>query len=226
MKANLERIAGFECLTVNGETAETAVIFLHGYGANMHDLFPLWEMWHQEKFSWFFPNGVQSLPMGYYEGRAWFSIDIEKLETAIRMGTHREMGNLIPPEFDDTLKQLEELVVEISRKYKRVVLGGFSQGAMCSSHLAMRPNLKIDGLVLLSGSMIAESRFPVAARGIPFYQSHGTMDPILPLAGAKQLEEKLHSLNFRGRLTIFNGGHEIPMAIISDVKNFLLQFAE
>lgn len=226
MRPNLETIAGIENLTVRGDAAETAVIFLHGYGANMHDLFPLWEMWHQEKFSWFFPNGVQSLPMGHYEGRAWFSIDIEKLEMAIRTGTHREMSNVVPPEFDDTMKQLEGLVTEILSKYKRVVLGGFSQGAMCSAHLGMKTHLKIDGLVLLSGSMIAESRFPNSARGMPFYQSHGTRDPILPLSGAKELEAKLQSLNFQGRLTTFNGGHEIPSSVISEVKSFLLQFTE
>lgn len=226
MKPNLETIAGIECLTVRGEEASTAVIFLHGYGANMHDLFPLWEMWHQEKFSWFFPNGVQSMPMGYYEGRAWFSIDIEKLEKALREGTHRELGSTIPPEFDDSLGQLEHLVHEISKKYKKIVMGGFSQGAMCVSHLAMKKDLAIDGLILLSGSLLAESRFPKAAKGLPFYQAHGSRDPILPLEGAKLLHEKLNSLNFKGKLTVFNGGHEIPPTVINEVKSFLLQFAE
>src|SRR5687767_5446130 len=98
MKPALESIAGVECLTVRAKEAKTAVIFLHGYGANMHDLFPLWELWHQDQFSWFFPNGVQSLPMGYYEGRAWFSIDMEKLERAMQTGTHRDMSQEIPVE--------------------------------------------------------------------------------------------------------------------------------
>lgn len=226
MKPNLENIANIECLTVRGNDSHTAVIFLHGYGANMHDLFPLWEMWHQEKFSWFFPNGVQSLPMGHYEGRSWFSIDIEKLERAMREGTDRDMASTIPPEFDDTLKQLELMVYEISQKFKRVIVGGFSQGAMCTSHLAMRSSLSLDGIVLLSGSLLAEQRFPQVAKALPFYQSHGTKDPILPLSGAKQLENKLHGLNFKGKLTTFEGGHEIPYSVINDVKSFLAQFVD
>lgn len=226
MKTGFQEIQGIDCLTVKGEEASTAVIFLHGYGANMHDLFPLWEMWHQEKFDWYFPNGIQTLPMGQYEGRAWFSIDIEKLERALREGTHRDMGKSIPPEFDDTLKQLEFLILEISQKYKKLIIGGFSQGAMCASHLVMKNGLNFDGLILLSGSLLAEERFPNQAKALPFYQSHGSRDPILPLSGAKSLEEKLLSLNFKGKLSVFNGGHEIPTSVIQEVKSFMKQFID
>lgn len=225
MKINRTDIVGVECIEVVGEDPSVGVIFLHGYGANMHDLFPLWEMWHVDKFNWYFPNGIHSLNMGHYEGRAWFSIDIQKLEEAIRTGNMRDMKNTIPPEMDATLTHLEGLITELSKKHKTLILGGFSQGAMCSSHLAMKESLKIDGLVLLSGALIADEKFPKAAKSIPFYQSHGTKDPILSIEGAKDLEQKLHALNFQGKLHTFNGGHEIPSQVINDVKKFLHQFA-
>lgn len=225
MKAQKTEIVGIETLTVEGKDPSVAVIFFHGYGANMHDLFPLWELWHADKFNWYFPNGVQSLPMGYYEGRAWFSIDIEKLERAMREGTHRDMKDTVPPELDTTLNMLEHFVSEVAKKHQTVILGGFSQGAMCASHLAMKENLKLDGIVLLSGALLADEKFPKAARAIPFYQSHGTMDPILSIDGARDLEKKLQGLNFRGKLHTFSGGHEIPASVIHEVKNFLHQFA-
>jgi phospholipase/carboxylesterase len=225
MKPSLTNIAGVETLQVLGDDPSVGVVFLHGYGANMHDLFPLWEMWHAEKFNWYFPNGVNPLPMGYYEGRSWFSIDMEKLERSIREGTQRDMKNSIPPEFDSTLTQLEYLVLEVSKKHKTIILGGFSQGAMCVSHLAMKANLKVDGLILLSGGLLAEERIPKSAKAIPFYQSHGQSDPILSLDGARDLEHKLQSLNFQGKLQVFSGGHEIPPSVINEVKKFLQQFA-
>lgn len=224
MKSSSINIAGVELLQVLGEDSSVGVIFFHGYGANMHDLFPLWEMWHSENYNWYFPNGTQPLSMGYYEGRAWFSIDIEKLEKAIREGTQRDMKGSIPPELDATLHQLEHLILELSKRHKSIILGGFSQGAMCASHLAMRENLNIDGLILLSGALLAEERFPKAAKAIPFYQSHGTKDPILSIEGAKDLERKLQSLNFQGKLHSFVGGHEIPPKVINEVKSFLGQF--
>jgi phospholipase/carboxylesterase len=221
MKPTLKNIAGMDTLCLENADAETAVVFFHGYGANMQDLFPLWELWHNGKYNWYFPNGILSLPMGYYEGRAWFSIDIEKLENAIRSGEFRDMAATVPPEFDLTLKQQETFLQELAQKHQKLIIGGFSQGAMCASHLALKPGLPISGLVLLSGNLLAEERVASAAKGIPFYQSHGTRDPILPLAGAKSLESKLLSLNFQGKLHVFEGGHEIPMKVINEVKTFL-----
>ena len=225
MTPSLVNIGNVEALQVIGNDPSVGVIFLHGYGANMHDLFLLWEMWHQDKFNWYFPNGLLSLNMGYYEGRAWFSIDMAKLEEAMRTGKPRDMRGSMPVELDSTLHSLEHLVLELSKKHKTILLGGFSQGAMCASHLAMKSNLKVDGLILLSGALLAEAKMPKEAKGIPFYQSHGTKDPILNIEGAVELEEKLQSLNFQGKLVTFNGGHEIPPMVISGVKSFLQQFS-
>jgi phospholipase/carboxylesterase len=164
--------------------------------------------------------------MGYYEGRAWFPIDTEALERALREGVERDMGAVIPSELDSVLERLERMIQELSTTHSKIIVGGFSQGAMLASHLAMRPSLSLDGLVLLSGSLLALARFPSIAQSIPFYQSHGTRDPILPLSGAKRLEEKLLSLHLKGKLRVFEGGHEIPHSVINEVKDFLAQFVK
>ena len=92
---------------------------------------------------------------------------------------------------------------------------------MCASHLVMKKDLPITGLILLSGCVLAQSKYPNAARGIPFYQSHGTSDPILPLNGAKMLEEKLTGMDFKGSLHTFDGGHEIPPIVVNEVRDFI-----
>lgn len=218
-------IAGIETLSIGDIAADTAVVFLHGYGANMSDLFPLWELWHRPNFRWYFPNGLQSLPMGYYEGRAWFQIDMASLEKSMREGTHRDMAASIPAGFDDTVKHLEIFLTDLKTRHKKIILGGFSQGAMCASHLGTKNDLYIEALILLSGNIVAESRFPDQAKGLPFYQSHGLQDPILSVNGAKALEEKLQSLNYQGKLHTFTGGHEIPVKVINEVKIFLNSFS-
>ena len=126
MKPTLQNISGIETLSVISPDPSTAVIFLHGYGANMHDLFPLWEMLHQPSFSWYFPNGVEPLPMGYYEGRSWFSIDMAKLEEAMRLGKPRDMADTVPLEFDTTMSRLETFVLglmkELARQHQTMVV--------------------------------------------------------------------------------------------------------
>lgn len=225
MKVNQEIIQQIDCLTVKDLNPHTAIVMLHGYGANMRDLFPLWEMWHKSGFDWYFPNGVLSLPMGFYEGRAWFSIDIEELEKSMREGTTRDLSSKVPDEFLMTIKKLKDFVSFLRPKYKYFILGGFSQGAMCASHLSCQDSLNVNGLILLSGSLLANEKFPSSAPKIPFYQSHGTQDPILSVHGAKNLYEKLVSLGLNGEFHTFQGVHEIPYSVTEKVKKFLNQFA-
>ena len=223
MKPVIKNISGIESLCIENSDPSIAVVLFHGYGANMQDLYPLWELWDDGKTNWYFPNGILPLPMGYYEGRAWFSIDMEALDRAIRTGEFRNLANSIPPEFDLTLTQQENFLRELAQKHSKIIIGGFSQGAMCAFHLALKTDLPLAGLILLSGNLIAEERIPKAAKALPFYQSHGTKDPILPMKGAKLLEERLQSLNFQGHLNVFEGGHEIPAKTIQEVKEFLSQ---
>lgn len=226
MTAKLIDLAGTEALFAGNDKSDIGVVFFHGYGANMHDLFPLWELWDDGSLAWYFPNGPLSLPMGYYEGRAWFSIDVAALERAMREGRHRDLSEAVPPELGDTLRLQETFLRELALRHKYLIIGGFSQGAMCASHLALKSDLPLKALVLLSGNLLAKGLFPAAAKGLPFYQSHGTRDPILPLTGAQLLEQKLQSLNFQGRLSVFDGGHEIPMQVIQEVKSFLSQICQ
>lgn len=221
MKPELVNIQGLESIRVLGKDPGTAVVLIHGYGASMQDLFPLWNLWHREGLSWYFPNGPLSLPMGYYEGRAWFSIDMAKLEEAMRTGSHRDMKDSIPPEFDETLSLLENYLREIAKTHKEIILGGFSQGAMCASHLSFKTDLPIAKLILLSGALLAHGRIPNAAKALPFYQSHGSSDPILSIEGARELHQKLTNLGYRGDFREFSGGHEIPPVVIEDVRSFL-----
>jgi len=221
----IEKIAELECVTLQNPKAEVAIVMLHGYGANMHDLAPLSEVWEAENFAWYFPNAPLHLPMGFFDGRAWFSIDIEELERAMREGTSRDLSSKIPPEFDSTMRMLKTFLKDLQKRYRTVLVGGFSQGAMCASHLALDESLGVKGLILLSGSLLASSLFPDGAKKIPFVQSHGEFDQILSLNGAKNLHQKLVSLGLKGELITFSGGHEIPPQIINKVRDFLDQFA-
>lgn len=219
MKPFLEMISGIECVSVKNDNAKNVVILFHGYGANMHDLFPLIELWQKPNTDFYFPNGIIPLEMGAYGGRAWFPIDMHKLQLYMMRGEHRNMDNDVPENAEKTLDQLTDLVKTISEKYEKVIIGGFSQGAMCSSHLMMRLE-KLTGVILLSGNMV--NQVGLNKKGtIPFYQSHGRQDPILSYEGAQRLTKKLNDLGYPGSLDSFDGGHEIPMQVVHNVSKFL-----
>lgn len=220
-----EMIADLECLTLKPANAKKAVVMLHGYGANMHDLFSLHEYLDpQGEWAWFFPNGPLRIPMGQmYEGRAWFSINIAALEAAMQRGTQRDLSVEVPERFDTMIEQQIKFVEEVKKQYPTVVLGGFSQGAMCSSHIAMRRPELINGLILLSGNLIADEKFPKLSgpANWNYFQSHGTHDPILSMNGAQALSSKFSENGILGEFYSFKGAHEIPMGIIEKASLYL-----
>lgn len=221
MKSILETITGIECLSVKNVNARNVVIIFHGYGANMQDLFPLVEMWKKEGTDFYFPNGVLPLEMGQYGGRAWFPIDMQKLQAAMMKGEHRNMDDDRPQGSEEVLNKIQAFVEELSGKYEKVIIGGFSQGAMCSAHLMMRLK-KLDGVILLSGNLVYQEGLDKKG-SIPFYQSHGTQDSVLGFSGAQRLTKRLNDLGYQGSLDSFVGGHEIPMQVINNVSKFLDQ---
>src|SRR5207244_1388810 len=117
-------------------------------------------------------------------GRAWWMIDLARLQQGPR--TPRDL-NEIPAGLAEARAQLSSLLDAVEKELgvpgNRIVLGGFSQGAMLSLDVALHRLSPLAGLVLLSGTLIAAhewaARLPARA-GLPVFQSHGSEDPLLP----------------------------------------------
>ena len=86
---------------------------------------------------------------------------------------------------------------------------------MLSVDTLMRGGLTgVAGLVAYSGALICESLWrsaPQSFRGLPFIQSHGRQDQILPFETGKWLNELLLDLGMSGSLLEFDGPHTIPV---------------
>jgi len=105
-----------------------------------------------------------------------------------------------------------------------IVLGGFSQGAMLSMDVALRTTRELAGLVLLSGTLLAEHEWlPLLAarKGLPVFQSHGSADPLLPFALAESLRDEMKKAELDVTWTPFRGGHEIPGPVLDGLGSFL-----
>ena len=202
--------------------ADTAVMLFHGYGADANDLAPLSQVIDQEgRFDWYFPQGILEVPIGpMMTGRGWFSIENRDWEALMR-------GEIDDSPFTETTKKTLESVLGLTHKlldsYDKVFIGGFSQGAILTSHAFYRYNFVPKGLILMSGYLNAPSEYPTIPDQlkVPFIQSHGQADQVLPLAGAKKLYSQLTEFGLPGEFVEFMGGHEIPMEVIAKVKAFI-----
>jgi phospholipase/carboxylesterase len=58
-------------------------------------------------------------------------------------------------------------------------------------------------------------------KGLPVFQSHGTMDDILPFIGAERLRDALTGAGVVVDWHGFRGGHEIPPLVVARLGRFL-----
>lgn len=201
---------------------ESVICLFHGYGASMQDLSGLESCVSLvEKTDWIFPNGIVDLGMG---ARAWFPIDMQALELAMRAGTHRSFTGLYTPEFKEALWQTQVFFDDLKTKYKKIIIGGFSQGAMIATHLSLHNSDLIKGFLCLSGSFLGKdqiSKLVEISIKFPFFQSHGKQDPVLSFSEAKNLFEFLKLSGHEGEFVGFEGGHEIPPIVVDKMSRFL-----
>lgn len=207
------------------------VILLHGFGANFEDLAPLGEILDPlQNFDWYFPNAPLEIPIAPgYMGRAWFPIDMARLQMALMQGVQAPFADHVPDGFQAATSRMEALLKELSPLYDEFIVGGFSQGSMVATDLILKSERNISALLLLSSNMIAKSSFQESlkirlgsGRGrFKIFQSHGNSDPTLPRAGADSLNQFWLNEGFDPEYSVFPGGHEIPFPILEKLKNFL-----
>jgi len=205
------------------------VILLHGFGAPGNDLVPLAEWITAPAGTRFiFPEGPLSLSMGIGDSRAWWLIDMARLEADRAAGRVRDLSQEVPRGLPQAREALENFLTALPRAiaidFKYTVIGGFSQGAMLTCDLVMRTAQPVAGLVQLSGSLLAKQdwRPTVAKRtGLPVFQSHGVADAVLPYVMAERLRDELTQAGLAVEWHNFRGGHEIPELVLRRLGTFL-----
>ena len=193
---------------------ESALVLLHGRGADENDLFPLFDLLDpSRRMLGVAPRGPLSLPPG---GAHWYAL-------------HR-VGYPDPPTFLATLARLggwlEDLSAQTGIDIEQMVLGGFSQGAVMAYSLAFRrEGPRPRALVALSGFMPNVPNFDLdldGLNGFPVAISHGTFDPIIEVAWGRQARDRLVEAGAAVTYREFPMGHSIDPSFLSEVATELL----
>lgn len=220
---HLVRFGALDAIEYPSESKDAlTVVCLHGYGADMRDLAPLApEIPVERPVRWIFPDAPEVLDWG---GRAWFPIDVAAFEEAQRTGRPRDLSGGEPVGMAEARQELQALLEDLTVSPDRLVLMGFSQGAMMAVDAALRSAGSPAGVAILSGTLVDKRHFAALAPkkpGLPFFQSHGSVDPILGFAQALELEKELQAAGWKGSLRRFEGGHGIPPEIVPELGAWL-----
>lgn len=230
----LERLGGLQVRITGGTDGKgggngPVVVLLHGFGAPGDDLVSLGPALDAPIGTRFvFPEGPLSLSMGFGESRAWWMIDLEKLNRDLATGRPRDTSRETPKGLAEARERvvalLDELPHRLNADPKKIVLGGFSQGAMLSCDIALRTDRPFAGLVLLSGTLLSRNEWvPLMPKrkGLRVLQSHGSADPLLPFFLAEQLRDYLTKAGLSVEWIGFRGKHEIPETVLTKLGTFL-----
>lgn len=159
---------------ISGHPPKHLVIFLHGYGADGHDLIDIARHWSYALPETVFvspdaPEPCAEAPMG----RQWFALT-ERSPTEIWRGAVAAapvLERFIDAEL--ARHRLEE---------QALALVGFSQGTMMALHVGPRRVRPIAGIVGYSGLLAGPERLAAEARSKPpVLLLHGEEDPLIPV---------------------------------------------
>ncbi|WP_437204924.1 alpha/beta hydrolase [Planctomicrobium sp. SH664] len=241
--ANLEsrRIADIDCHVITSSRAPRLIaVFCHGFGASGDDLVPVGAQLLDhfssllDEIQIVFPAGPLSLEMhGLPYGRAWWPLDMQKLMMASQQGTFRDLRGESPPELPQArnalMGVLQQLQQNFELPYSRFVIGGFSQGSMLATDVALHLDEPPGGLVVWSGTLLNEADWRGRMHrlsGVPIVQSHGRLDPLLPFEAATWLRDLFIESGANVQFFDFPGPHTIPPQALQGAGQLLVKLNE
>ena len=204
-----------------GENTSPCLLFFHGYGANAQDLSGFHTLQLPVSCRWIFPNAPLELEASYnvFGGRAWFPLKIDSSNNRFYSDEH-SLCHL-----EKRCQQLLQLIRSLNLSSDKIILGGFSQGAVIALNLALRMNPPPQALVIMSGALfpkeVLDKEKQRFSKGGSFFQCHGKTDPLLSYSEAKNVYDFLKDLQWTGEFVSFDGEHEIPHAVLLQIQNFI-----
>jgi phospholipase/carboxylesterase len=202
----------------DGDGPFPAVIAFHGWGANAFDLLGLAPYLGDGRFLMLCPQGPLEVPLGGPVGYGWYPIS---------MGGGRPGGDDIEPAVRAAATFVDEAVERYPIDKRKLVVLGFSQGGVMAYNLALAHPERFAALVGISTwfppELTNKVTNPEALAQLPTLIQHGSGDPAIEVARARQSVETLRALKVPLTYREYDCGHEIPAQGLRDLSNFLME---
>jgi len=176
---------------------------------------------------WFFPAAPLALEPAW-GGRAWWMIDLDRRITLTARGQGDQLRLETPPALADARAALEATLALLERDHgvrrNRLIVGGFSQGAMLATEIALAAEAPFAGLAILSGAVISQDRWAAAVRAsgpsLHALIAHGRRHPLLLFAAAAALRALLEESGAEVDWVPHDGQHQIPAVVFDRLGAF------
>jgi phospholipase/carboxylesterase len=186
--------------------AQGALVLLHGRGADENDLFPLLDVLDpQRRFDGFCPRGPLSLPPG---GAHWYIVP--------------RVGYPDPATFTTSYREASEWLDSLP--HERIVLGGFSQGAVMSYALGLGTGRPRPAAIAAFSGFIPQVdgwELDVAKPFPPIAIGHGTFDPIISVEFGRAARDTLVGAGAEVLYKEYPLPHTLDPEFLAEVRDWL-----
>ena len=165
-----------------------AIIFIHGYGANGQDLLSLAPYFQKNNADLLAvaPDAPNKLELSGDNSYYWF--DLKEFS-----------DTYLDEQLQKALPILDEFIQKVKTDYslgnKDIILCGFSQGTLLSTHYALTKEEAFKAVIAFSGGILPSVELKITNQ-TPIYLIHGEDDDVLPanysIDAANLLQEANH----------------------------------
>src|SRR5262245_14666954 len=195
---------------------------MHGLGADGHDFEPIvpeLQIPRALPIRFVFPH-APTRPVTINAGmvmRAWYDVAAES-------GVRREDEAGVRA----SARAIEALIARENQRglaAGQIVLAGFSQGGAMALHTGLRHGERLAGLLALSSFLprphTLAAEVSAANRDVPIFMAHGTRDPLIPLARARDSRDRLQTVGYALEWHEYPIPHSVSAEEIRDLSAWL-----
>lgn len=186
------------------------VVVMHGRGANANDLADIAPA-IDAGYRFVFPNAPWALETypGMTFGYTWFDGWPPAGDSVV------ESRNLL-------LSFIDEVVSRYATPEGKLIISGFSQGAMMSLDTGFRTRQKVAGIVVMSGALYEGGMADLRSHSdIPVLIVHGTEDDMIPVVAARRTRRVLEENGIEPEYHEFPMGHWVTPESLAVVRAFI-----
>lgn len=191
------------------------LIMLHGYGSNEEDLFSFAEELPEDLFIISVRAPYKMQP----DGNAWYAIYWNN--TGGKFSDDKQATE----SRDQIAVFIEEAVAAYPVDPENVTLVGFSQGTILSLAVALSYPEKVKNIIALSGyinvDILKENYKEKDFSRLAVYSSHGSSDPVIPVAWARKTKPFLDTLGIENSFSEFSVGHGVAPENLLEMQKWL-----
>jgi phospholipase/carboxylesterase len=203
-------------------TADAAVIWLHGLGADGYDFVPIVQELRLPAtmaVRFIFPHAAPR-PVTINNGfvmRAWYDIT--------SLGPDRKEDDVGIRESATVVNQYVQQQSARGVESQRIVIAGFSQGGAIALQAGLRYPERIAGIMALSTYLPLRDAVAAEAtqanRDVPILMCHGLRDDVVPAALGKASRDVLTSLGYQVEWQSYPMEHQVCMEEVLDISKWL-----